>query len=94
MSKIIPGTFTRYELTEVEMLNGTILNEMQLQRLRNHLADIADQILLLEFDSESPKKFMQDDAHLKGQLGFIRFLIDSSEEATKALQELSFRSAQ
>jgi hypothetical protein len=92
MSKIIPGTFTRYELTDLETLNGSILNEMQLQRLQNHLADVADQILALEFDPENPKKFLQDDSFLKGQMSFIRFLVDSSAESFAQLMQMSQQS--
>jgi len=92
MSKIIPGTFTRYELTELETLSGSVLNEMQLQRLQNNLADIADQILALEFDPNNPKDFMQQDSFLKGQMSFIRYQIEASKESFAQLMQMSQQS--
>lgn len=85
MSKLIPNSFTSYELTPQEQLQGSILNTLQLQVLHNHLADIAEEKLALDYNPEHPLLYAQTEAALNGNIKFINYLIDASEAALDAL---------
>ena len=81
MSKIIPNTFITYELTEEEAIQGAILTVSQKQNIQNHRANIAEEKLSLDYDVNNPQAFLQKEAHLKGQLDVLNWLLDSSEAA-------------
>ena len=78
MSTIIPNTFTSYELSEKEELQGSILTGLQIQVLQNALSATAEEKLALEFDPEHPQLFIQQEAYKKGQIELYTFLIDKS----------------
>lgn len=79
------STFSRFNLTEEEILQGRILNLYQKQVIQNELADIADQLLALDYDPTNNLKWIQDNAFLKGQLGLFRQMLEASEAAETAL---------
>lgn len=81
MANLIPTALTKYELTEQEELQGSILTELQRCKLQNLKADIAQNRLNLEFDVTNTLKFAQDEALLKGQLQIIDLLMYAHEEA-------------
>jgi hypothetical protein len=85
MASIEPGTFTRYSLTEQEIISGSVLSAMQKMMIQNECADIADQILGLQFDPRNSVKFAQDEAFLKGQLSVLRVLLIRSQETESKL---------
>jgi len=78
MSRIIPNSFTSYELTEKEELQGSIFNTSQLEVLQNTQANVATEKLNLELDPEHPTDFIQQEAYKKGQLDLITNMIDKS----------------
>ena len=86
MASIAVGTFTHWTLSTQEVLQGSILSHSQKQLLQNELATIAEQIVNLEYDATKPMEFVQNDAHLKGQMSIIRFLLLRSDESEKQLQ--------
>ena len=81
MADIIPNTFTTYELTEEEAIQGAILTVSQKQIIQNYRANIAEEKLSLNFDPSNPQLFIQQEASLKGQLDVLNWLLDSSETA-------------
>lgn len=83
--KIIPSTFSRYELTAVEQRTGMILNDSQLAVLHNLRVDYAEQKLNLVFTPEKVLEFTQQEAFLAGQIQLLGYLIDASAEAQKAV---------
>lgn len=85
MSKLIPNSFTSYDLTPEELLQGSILNTIQLQVLHNHLADYAEQKIALNYDPEHPLIFAQDEASLAGKIDILNYLIEASEASLDAL---------
>ena len=85
MSKLIPNSFTSYDLTPDEQLQGSILNTLQLQVIHNHLADYAEQKIALGYDPEHSLLFLQDEASLAGKIDILNYLIDASEAALDAL---------
>jgi hypothetical protein len=83
--------FTRYKISEIETLTGSVLTESQLMLVSNQLADAAEQRLALDFDPTNMIKFAQDEAFLKGQISILTMML----EAHKVAQEtLSFQSKQ
>ena len=80
----ITNSFTSYELTEQEELQGCIYTTVQLQVLQNHLAGYAEQKLNLEYDPEHKERFLQEDASLKSKIDFIQYLIDTSKVSAES----------
>ena len=83
------GTFTHWNLSALEVLQGSILSSQQKQVLQNELANIAEQVVNLEYAPENPLAFVQHDAHLKGQMAVIRFLLLRSDESETQLRSNS-----
>ena len=79
MAHLIPCSFSRYRLTPEEEVTGTLLSAEQTYVIQNKLVEISEQILALDYQASSPSDFLQNEAFLKGQLAFARFLLESSE---------------
>jgi len=86
MATAIDNEFSSYELTDEEALQGAIFTITQKQCLQNQLSQLAGEKLALEFDVNSPNKFIQDDAFKKGQLDIIKYLLDCSLVAEEQLK--------
>lgn len=86
MANLITGTFTHWNLSSTEKLQGSILSIQQKQVLQNELAQVAEQIVNLEFDPNNPVSFAQNDAHLKGQMSIIRYMLLRSDESEQQLK--------
>ena len=89
MATIEIGTFTRWKMTDQEILSGSILSYPQKQVLQNELANIADQILGLIFDPLNPHDFVQQQAFLSGQMSIIRVQLDRSDVSEKQLSSFN-----
>ena len=89
MANLAVGTFTHWNLSRTEILQGSVLSGQQKQVLQNELAQIAEQVVNLEFDPGNPVSFAQNDAHLKGQMSIIRFLLIRSDESEQQLKNLA-----
>jgi len=85
MAKISVGTFTHWDLTNQEILAGSILTTDQKHILQNELAQIAESKLALEFDATNPTKFAQDEAFLSGQMSILRVMLIRSDESEQSL---------
>ncbi len=83
MATIIPSQFTSYVLSEKEELAGGLLTIDQKQLIQNDRANVATQLLSLEYDPSKPMEFLQQDAYLKAQLQCFTFLLDRSNECEK-----------
>lgn len=83
MSYILPSTFTRYQLTPEEQLNGQILNTDNLQVIQNYICDAAEEKLALKYDPEHPMLFAQREAELQGQIGILKLLVELASQATR-----------
>lgn len=78
MAILISNSFTSYEFTDKEALQGSIYTSLQLQVLQNQLSIIATEKLNLEFDTDKPQDFIQQEAYKKGQLDLVAHLIETS----------------
>ena len=81
----LTNSFTTYDLTEKEVLQGSILTIQQVQVLQNQRATIAEERLALTFDPSDITGFAQAEAYKKGQLDIISWLLDASVEANAIL---------
>lgn len=89
MANLSIGTFTHWNLSPQEVLQGSVLSQSQKQLLQNELATVAEQIVNLEYDPNKPLEFVQHDAHLKGQMAVLRYMLLRSDESEAQLKSLS-----
>lgn len=85
MATLQPSQFCRYEMTELEILQGSALSLVQTQCLQNQLADIASRKLNLVFEPLNPTDFAQQIAWHQGQMDALQHLLMTSEAATLQL---------
>lgn len=85
MSKILETSFTAYDLTDEEVLRGSILNTLQLQVLQNHLSIAAEEKISLEYDPSNTEVFLQQEAYLKSKIDLLTYLKDTSKASEEAL---------
>jgi hypothetical protein len=78
MTNIVINTFTQFQLNEHEQLSGTLMSNEQKMFVQTQIAGIAEQRLALTPDPTSYAAFIQQEAYLKGQMDFAKFLLDSS----------------
>jgi hypothetical protein len=88
MSILTLNSFSQFQQTEQEQLVGTTLNTEQKQFIQTQLAKIAEQRLALTPDPLNYSVFIQQEAHLKGQMDFAKYLLDCSESSEAAVKEL------
>lgn len=88
MSVLLPNDFSSYNLTEAETLEGSILTITQKQVIQNQLATVAAEKINLQYDPQSPDGFLQREASLQGQLGILRFILESSDAAQLQLNQI------
>jgi hypothetical protein len=87
--KQIPNSFTSYEFSDREILEGSVLSALQIAVLQNELANIATNKLNLDYDPRNPLKFAQDEAFLKGQMSIINVMLLRSSDSEITLQKLA-----
>lgn len=85
MSKIIPNSFTTYELTDEQTLRGSIFTLEQKQVLQNHLGIFAEEKLALDYTPTAKEEFLQKEAYLKAKIELVRYLLDSSTASEELL---------
>ena len=89
MQPKLNSEFTRYEISDGELENGTYLNYLQKGIIQNRRADIASEILNLTPDDYTQGGLHQyhvRKAYLKGQLDILTHLLESSDAVEAALQ--------
>ena len=77
--------FQSWVLTPEEFLQGGLLTTAQKQCIQNQIASVATQKINLAFDSTKPLEFAQQEAHLRGQIDALSYLLTLSEEAESQL---------
>ena len=83
---LLPSLFSRYSLTDAELLEGTLLNSNQKAVVQNLLADSVEEKILLKFDPMNIAAFQQREAELQGQIGILKYLIAISEETEEVIR--------
>lgn len=85
--------FASWNLSEQELMQGSILSTPQEQVIQNQIAQLAQEKLLLKFTPDSLYAYAQREAELQGQINALQFLITTSAEFKKrydpSIQQLS-----
>ena len=77
--------FQSWVLTPEEFLQGGLLTSLQKQVVQNQIASVATQKINLAFTPSDPLSFAQQEAHLRGQIDALSYLLTLSEEAETQL---------
>ena len=77
--------FQSWNLTPEEYLQGGLLTSLQRQVIQNQIASVATQKINLTFTPSEPMEFAQQEAHLRGQIDALSYLLTLSEEAESQL---------
>jgi ankyrin repeat protein len=88
--RIIPNTFTTFELSQDEQVAGHILNETTRAVIQNHLAQVSELKINLNPNLSEPnymQSFIQQQAYYEGQISTLRWLLDAHESCVKANQK-------
>lgn len=89
MARELNNSFTRYKLTDEEIIRGQVLTTENAHVIQNLIADAAESKLNLKFDPTNSMAFVQEEAELQGQLGILRLLLDMSLQAQSAIRHNS-----
>ena len=73
--------FQSWNLPPEEFLQGGLLTSLQKQVIQNQIASVATQKINLTFTPADPLSFAQDEAHLRGQIDALSYLLTLSEQA-------------
>jgi len=87
MAHLIPNTFSSYQLTDLEELQGQILTVNQKQVIQNRLSIVAEEKLLLVFDPEHAKHFIQQEASLAGQIAALSYILELSDASEQLMND-------
>jgi len=85
--KLEPNIFTSYELTEQEIVSGSILTELQTAVIQNRLATIVKAKLELKLDCNNINLFVQQEADLAGRMVELQSILDASAYHLLAILE-------
>ena len=73
--------FQSWTLTPEEYLQGGLLTILQKQVIQNQIASVATQKINLTFTPAAPLEYAQQEAHLRGQIDALSYLLTLSEQA-------------
>jgi len=73
--------FQSWTLTPEEYLQGGLLTILQKQVIQNQIASVATQKINLTFTPAQPLEYAQQEAHLRGQIDALSYLLTLSEQA-------------
>lgn len=86
MNVSLLSSFTAFELTPEEELAGLTFNEAQRAVIQNHISAAAEDILRLTLAAEPTAERNIEIAYAQGQIGALKYLLDSADQR-KELQE-------
>ncbi len=78
------SVFNRITLTAPEQIEASKLSSLQRTNLNNLLCNIMEEKLNLPFTPNNPLEYAQREAHLKGQMDILNYLIAMSDEDDKS----------
>lgn len=79
MASLIISSFARFSMSVQEERAASLLTLEQKQLIMNEMCSIAERRLALVPDANNYSSFIQEEAHLKGQLDAYRYMLDRSE---------------
>lgn len=81
MARLTDNEFSSYALDDEEQLQGSLLTITQKQVIQNQLAAVASEKLALEFNTDNPDSFTQQEAYKRGQLDTLNYILVASDAA-------------
>lgn len=92
MAHLTTTPYSAYELTAQEYNEGSKFTINQKQVIQNQIALLADELLLLEPDPNDYAKFIQQQAHTKGGIQSLQYLLALGEATEEAeMQDVDLR---
>lgn len=85
MARIVPNTFTTYELSSEEQKAGYTLTTANLQTIQNLISTAAQLKVNLTFDPDNPSKFLQEEARLNGEIRILSYLVECNDAVNASL---------
>ncbi len=92
MSTILITDFTKYTQTMHEELAGSSYTLEQKQFIQTQIATAAESLLALVPDPNNYSAYVQTQAHYKGQIDALRYLLDCSVSSEAQLLTLATHS--
>lgn len=74
--KVIPHSFTQYELTEEENKAGHLFTESNRGIIQNMISEAANARIALTLDPQNINAFVQAEAYLKGKIDALQYLLE------------------
>lgn len=87
MTNIVANSFTTYQLTDEEMLVGSVLTIQQREVLQNLLSVNAEEMLTLDYDVDKPLSFVQQQGYKRGWIDCLKYILDASQSAIELNQQ-------
>lgn len=81
----IPTSFTRIKLTDVDVIHGQQLGQLQKNVIQNRMADIAEEIINLTFSENKDDKYGLQLSYLQGQLHILNMQVLESDAANNVI---------
>lgn len=81
MASILETDYTQYEFTEDEVLVAQQLTGLQVQHIRNKIAEYTIEKSLLEPSAEKLSEFLQQESYLRGHIDALKHLLACSQFA-------------
>lgn len=89
MAELRITNFTAYNLTEHEILEGSLLNYSQRCTFQNELANVSTQLSELTIDVTNPMEAVQQQAFLRGQQKLLQHFLETDKRAQEAINALN-----
>jgi len=91
MQAQLNNRFQSFELSPEEEVLSKTFNELQLARIYNERAIVANEKVNLKYTPDNVQQFLQQEAELQGKMNVLDFLIAEHEAAVvefKRIQEI------
>ena len=83
MSYPASNVFTTFSLTPDELTKGQQLTSLNVAFIQNLRSQLAEEKLNLVFTPNDINTYLQQEAHLKGQLDVLSYILSCNEEASR-----------
>lgn len=87
MAHLTANDYSSYDLNIQEYEEGSKFTVTQKQVIQNHIAILAQELITLEPDPTDYAKFIQQQAHTKGGIDALRYLLSCGEAVEQVEQE-------
>ena len=87
MNKLLRNSFSSFELTPEEFLEGSKLLTLQKEVIQNYSAMATEEKNFLKPDPNDYASFLQKEAYLRGQMDAYTHLLQASEDALELVDK-------